>query len=86
MTVIFADKAKKEFLKLDKPIQQQIQKFIKKIEELENPRTSGKALVKNLSGRWRYRVGNYRLVCEIEDDKLVILVLRIAHRKEVYKD
>ena len=64
MTVIFADKARKEFLKLDKPIQKQIQTFIVKLQGLEDPRSSGKALVENLAGRWRYRVGDYRLVCE----------------------
>ena len=84
MTVIFADKARKEFLKLDKPIQKQIQTFIVKLQELDDPRTRGKALVGNLSGLWRYRIGDYRLVCEIEDTKILITVLRIAHRKEVY--
>ena len=51
MTVIFADKARKEFLKLDKPIQKQIQTFIVKLQGLEDPRSSGKALVGNLAGR-----------------------------------
>lgn len=85
MTVVFADKARKEFLKLDKPIQKQIQTFIVKLRELKDPRSSGKALVGNLAGRWRYRVGDYRLVCEIEDDQILITVLHIAHRKDVYK-
>ena len=85
MTVEFAEKAKKEFLKLDKPIQKQIQTFIVKLQGMTDPRASGKALVGNLAGRWRYRVGDYRLVCEIEDDKILVAVLHIAHRKEVYK-
>lgn len=84
MTVIFADKARKEFLKLDKPIQKQIQTFIVKLQGLENPRSSGKALGENLVGRWRYRVGDYRLVCEIDDDKILITILKIGHRKNVY--
>lgn len=84
MTVIFADKARKEFLKLDKPIQKQIQTFIVKLQSLEDPRSSGKALVGNLSGRWRYRVGDYRLVCEIDDDKIIITILKIGHRNKVY--
>ena len=62
MTVEFAEKAKKEFLKLDRPIQKQIQNFIVKLQGMKNPRSSGKALVRNLAGRWRYRVGDYRLV------------------------
>lgn len=85
MTVEFAEKAKKEFLRLDKPIQKQIQTFIVKLQGMTNPRTRGKALVGNLAGRWRYRVGDYRLVCDIEEDKILVTVLRIAHRKEVYK-
>ena len=85
MTVVFADKARKEFLKLDKPAQKQIQTFIVKLQSLQNPRSNGKTLVGNLAGFWRYRVGDYRLICEIEDDKILITVLRIAHRKEIYK-
>ena len=84
MTVIFADKARKEFLKLDKPIQKQIQTFIVKLQGLEDPRSSGKALAGNLAGRWRYRVSDYRLVCEIEDEKIIITILRIGHRKNIY--
>lgn len=86
MTVIFADKARKEFLKLDKPIQKQIQTFIVKLQGLKDPRSSGKGLVGNLSGRWRYRVGDYRLVCEIDDDKILITILKIGHRNNVYDD
>ena len=84
MTVIFADKARKEFLKLDKPIQKQIQTFIVKLQGLEDPRSSGKALAGNLAGRWRYRVGDYRLVCEIDNEKIIITILRIGHRKNIY--
>ena len=84
MTVIFADKARKEFLKLDKPIQKQIQTFIVKLQGLEDPRSSGKALAGNLAGRCRYRVGDYRLVCEIDDEKIIITILRIGHRKNIY--
>lgn len=85
MTVEFAEKAKKEFLKLDRPIQKQIQNFIVKLQGMKNPRSSGKTLVRNLAGIWRYRVGDYRIVCEIEDEKILVTVLHIAHRREVYK-
>lgn len=85
MTILFAAQARKEFLKLDKPIQKQIQTFLIKLQGLQDPRTSGKALTGNLAKKWRYRVGDYRLICEIEDEKILITVLRIAHRKEVYK-
>ena len=85
MTVVFAEKAKKEFLKLDKPVQKQIQIFIVKLQSMKDPRSSGKALGGNLAGMWRYRVGDYRLICEIENDKILITVLHIAHRKDVYR-
>ena len=72
MTVVFAEKAKKEFLKLDKPVQKQIHIFIVKLQSMKDPRSGGKALGGNLSGMWRYRVGDYRLICEIENDKILI--------------
>lgn len=84
MKVIFSDKAKKFFLKLDKPIQKQIQKFILKLESMNNPRDAGKMLVGNLLGFWRYRVGDYRLLCRIVDKELVIIIVAVGHRKEVY--
>ena len=51
----------------------------------EDPRRFGKPLSRDMAGLWRYRVGNYRMICNIEDDKLVVLVLRAGHRKEVYE-
>ena len=72
MTVVFAEKAKKEFLKLDKPVQKQIQIFIVKLQSMKDPRSGGKVLGGNFTGMWRYRVGDYRLVCEIANDKILI--------------
>ena len=85
MNVHFSATAKKEFQKLDPVIQQQIKTFILKLQSLENPRSTGKPLTGSLSGLWRYRVGKYRLVCDIEDQKILITVLRVAHRSTVYK-
>ena len=84
MRVVFTDNAEKQFLKLDKPIQKQIQKFILKLQNLENPRERGKSLVGNLIGFWRYRVGDYRILCRIIDQELIITVVEIGHRKEIY--
>lgn len=84
MTVVFSDKAEKQFLKLDNTIQKQIKKFILKLEKLEDPRSEGKMLVGNLIGFWRYRVGDYRLLCRIIDEELVITVVEVGHRKDVY--
>ena len=56
----------------------------KNLEECSNPRLHGKGLTTNRSGQWRYRVNDYRLIAEIQDDVVVILIVRIAHRREVY--
>lgn len=85
MKVEFNYKAKKDFSKLDKSIQIQILKKLKFIESLDNPKDDGKALAGNLLGLWRYRSGDYRILTQILDDKLIILVVKISHRKDVYK-
>lgn len=56
-----------------------------RIAELDNPRSTGKALVGRLRGLWRYRVGDYRLLCAIQDGILRVLVLEVGHRRDVYK-
>ena len=84
MRGVFSDKAEKQFLRLDKAVQTQIKKFVLKLQELENPRERGKRLVGNFSGFWRYRVGDYRILCRIQDDALEILVVEVSHRKNVY--
>lgn len=85
-SVEFSARFDKEFSKLDRYTQRMIFSWIKKnLEGCENPRYRGKALTANLKGRWRYRIGDYRLICHIEDDKLIILALTIGHRREVYE-
>ena len=86
MNIEFSPLAEKQFLKLDKQIQRQIQKFVLQLKNLENPRSLGKALVGNLSHLWRYRVADYRLICDIQDEKILVTILRIGHRKEIYKN
>ncbi|WP_288302974.1 type II toxin-antitoxin system RelE/ParE family toxin [uncultured Treponema sp.] len=86
MNIEFSPLAEKQFLKLDKQIQRQIQKFVLQLKNLENPRSRGKALVGNLSHLWRYRVADYRLICNIQDEKILVTILRIGHRKEIYKN
>ena len=56
----------------------------KRLLHCEDPRAHGKALMANRKGQWRYRIGDYRLICTIEDERLVILALTIGHRREVY--
>lgn len=75
----------KEFKKLDRYTQRMIKAWIEKnLEGCTNPRQHGKGLTANRNGQWRYRIGDYRLICQIEDDRLVILALNIGHRREVY--
>ncbi len=75
----------KEFKKLDRYTQKMIKAWISKhLSGCENPRASGKGLTANQKGRWRYRIGDYRVICEIQDEKLVILALTVGHRRAVY--
>jgi len=78
-------KAAMEFSKLDKFAQKQIQKFLNEVAESENPRQQGYGLKHELSGLWRYDIGAYRILCEIEDEMLLIIAVRVGHRKNVYK-
>ncbi|MCM1334602.1 MAG: type II toxin-antitoxin system RelE/ParE family toxin [Bacteroides sp.] len=75
----------KEFHKLDNYTRKIIQSWIaKNILNCEDPRAKGKGLTGNRSGQWRYRIGDYRLICEIKDNELIILALSIGHRRNVY--
>ena len=77
----------REFVKLDKYIQRMIKAWIiKHLKDTEDPRNTGKALKGNYQGLWRYRIGDYRLICAIEDDRLIILALSIGHRREIYNN
>lgn len=78
--------AVKQLAKLDKPTAKLITSWLRKnISQCENPREKGKALSANLAGSWRYRIGSYRVLCEIKDGELVVLVFEIAHRSQVYR-
>ena len=84
--VIFTDSAIKELKKLDKPVGRVIKNWVvKNLVDCVDPRIHGKPLKGNLKGVWRYRVGDYRLFADIQDDKLVIFLFEVAHRKEIYK-
>jgi mRNA interferase RelE/StbE len=77
----------RELGKLDQQQAKRILKFLhERVAKLDDPRSIGKALHGSRLGEfWKYRVGDYRLICKIEDDRLIVLVLRIGHRKEVYR-
>ena len=84
--VELSERFKKEFRKLDKYTQKMIRAWINKnLVGTENPRLHGKGLNANRSGQWRYRIGDYRLICNINDNKLIILALSVGHRRDVYE-
>lgn len=77
--------ALKELGRLDRKAQQDIRRFLReRIATCDDPRRFGDPLRRNLFGLWKYRVGAYRLICRIEDERLVVLVVRLGHRREVY--
>ena len=83
--VLFTKNALKQLKKLDKPTAALITGWIRKnLEGCNNPRIHGKGLTANHSGQWRYRVGDYRIIAEINDTEILILVVNIGHRSDIY--
>lgn len=84
-TVKYTPQAVKQLLKLDKYTRKLVYAWIdKNLQNCKNPRQYGKGLTVNRKGQWRYRLGNYRLIAEIQDDKIIILILRVGHRRQIY--
>ncbi len=84
-TVVFTEKALKALKKFDKSVSRMLIAWIRKnLDGCDDPRRSGKPLTGNHSGKWRYRVGDYRIMAEIEDKKVVIIILTVGHRKSIY--
>ena len=84
-TIEIDNAAKKELAKLDKSVADRILRFLEeRIATDENPRRFGEALAENLAGLWKYRVGDYRVIVEIQDAIIVVLVLHVGHRSKVY--
>lgn len=80
------DRFDKEFKKLDRYTQRMLKSWIEKnLVGCSDPRLHGKGLTANRAGQWRYRIGDYRLICEIKDNELIILALTIGHRREIYE-
>ena len=83
--IVFTERAMKQLKKMDMHTSSLIIGWLEKnVQGSENPRVHGKGLVENKSGQWRYRIGDYRVICEIQDDKIIVLVLEIGHRREIY--
>ncbi len=84
--VKYSKRAEKELKKLDRYTRSMIYAWIgKNLEGCADPRVHGKSLTGDKKGQWRYCIGDYRLLCDIQDKELVILALTVGHRKEVYK-
>ncbi|WP_425271885.1 type II toxin-antitoxin system RelE family toxin [Rodentibacter myodis] len=86
-TILLAETAKKQLSKLAKKNPQQAQRilaYLKEVATLTDPRDRGKGLVGNQSGLWRYRIGDYRVICHIDNGKLLITALELGHRREIY--
>jgi mRNA interferase RelE/StbE len=85
-TIEYAETAKKQLRKLDKPAARRIVDFMdERVASSDDPRALGKALKGSLGSLWRYRVGDYRVLCDIQDSVLTVLVLQIGNRREVYR-
>ena len=85
--VKFSETATRQLKKLGKQTQRDILKYLKKrIETDDDPQRYGDPLRRSLSGLWKYRVGDYRLICEVQQEEIVVLVLVVGHRRKVYGD
>lgn len=86
-TVSYTETARKQLRKLDRQVARRLVDFLdERVAGQADPRSTGKALTGPVLGSfWRYRVGDYRIICDLQDGVLVVLVLEIGHRKDVYR-
>ena len=84
--VEISDVAERQLRKLDRPVQKRIIDWLEeRIEGCKNPRHFGEPLKGDCAGFWRYRVGQYRILCDIQDEKVIVLVLAVGHRSGAYR-
>ena len=85
-TIEYTQTARKQLQKLDKSVARRILDFLDdRVAKQSDPRRLGKALSGPLGNLWRYRIGDYRLICDIDDKAVCVLVLRVGHRREIYR-
>ncbi len=85
-TVDISETAAREIERLDRSIQRRIVRFLhNRVATDEDPRRMGRRLHGARQGQWRYRVGDYRLICQIQDERVVVLVLTVGHRRDIYR-
>jgi len=85
-TIEITRTAERQIKKLGHTAQKAVVRFLReRLKTADNPRQWGKPLRGDKKGLWRYRVGDYRLICDIEDERITVLVLEVGHRRDVYK-
>lgn len=80
--IVPTPKFAKNFKKLDSFVRKQIKSYLNRVTD--NPRAKGKAFVANRTGQWRYRIGAYRVIVNIQNNELIILALEVGHRRDIY--
>jgi len=84
-SLVFTKEADKQIAKLDSGVRRMVLKWLdKNVNGCLDPRAHGKALSANRAGQWRYRIGDYRAIVVIEDNRLIVLCIHVAHRREVH--
>ena len=83
--IVFEEKLRKKFRRIDLSVMKRVIQYLEQDVLLKNPKSLGKTLIWDRKGCWRYRVGNYRIICKIKDKELVILVIDVGHRKGIYQ-
>jgi mRNA interferase RelE/StbE len=84
-TIKLSVEAQKQLKSIDRSASLKIQKYLQE-RVAKNPESFGKALSADLAGLWRYRIGDYRMICDIKNKELLVLVVKIGHRSKVYDD
>nr|WP_011167220.1 MULTISPECIES: type II toxin-antitoxin system RelE/ParE family toxin [Acidipropionibacterium]AFK88682.1 hypothetical protein [Acidipropionibacterium jensenii]CAC38044.1 hypothetical protein [Acidipropionibacterium jensenii] len=84
-TIEYTDPAVKALRKLDRAQARRITAYIRELTGLDDPHQRGKGLTGPLAGLWRYRVGDYRIICDLNADRLAIIALTIEHRSQAYR-
>ncbi|MFT4299779.1 MAG: type II toxin-antitoxin system RelE/ParE family toxin [Aeromicrobium sp.] len=84
--LLYSQRADKQLSKLDPGVRRVIVAWLtKNIDGCVDPRSTGKGLTAGFTGKWRYRIGDYRVLCEICDAELVVLTIEVGHRRDIYR-
>lgn len=81
----FTRRAEKALSKIDTTSAKRILKELNIVSQIDNPRSKGRALKGELTGYWRYRVENYRVICDIVDSQMLVLAIDLGHRRDIYE-